>query len=72
MRNALPDVLALFDPADPNGVTAERDDTTVPAQALFLLNHPFVREQALRFARRLLAGGADDTGRVRRDLRAQG
>jgi hypothetical protein len=65
VRNALPDVLALFDPANPNGVTAVRDDTTVPGQALFLLNHPFVREQALAFARRLLTGAApDDVARV--------
>ena len=55
VRNALPDVLALFDAADPNGVTAVRNETTVPSQALFLLNHPFVREQALYFADRLLA-----------------
>ncbi len=55
VRNALPDVLTLFDAADPNGVTASRNDTTVPPQALFLLNHPFVREQSLHLARRLLA-----------------
>jgi len=55
VRNAVPDVLALFDSADPNGVTAARNDTTVASQALFLLNHPFVREQSLHFARRLLA-----------------
>jgi hypothetical protein len=56
VRNAVPDVLALFDAADPNSMTAVRNDTTVPSQALFLLNHPFVREQSLHFARRLLDG----------------
>jgi hypothetical protein len=66
VRNALPDVLALFDPADPNGVTAIRNDTTVPAQALFMLNNPFVREQALHLARRLLADDrASDADRLR-------
>jgi len=30
VRNVMPDVLALFDGADPNGVTAVRNDTTVP------------------------------------------
>jgi mono/diheme cytochrome c family protein len=55
VRNAVPDVLALFDSSDPNGVTAVRNDTTVPSQALFLLNHPFVRDQARHFAARLLA-----------------
>jgi cytochrome c553 len=65
VRNMLPDVLALFDAADPNGVTAARNETTVPPQALFLLNHPFVRESALSFARSLLAVPGDDAGRVR-------
>jgi hypothetical protein len=55
VRNALPDVLALFDAADPNGVTARRNDTTVPSQALWSLNNPFVRAQALHLAQRLLA-----------------
>jgi len=65
VRNMLPDVLALFDAADPNGVTAVRNDTTVPAQALFMLNHPYVREQALYFARLLLADGKlDEPGRI--------
>ena len=42
----LPDVLSLFDAADPNGVTAIRNETTVASQGLFLLNHPVVREQS--------------------------
>jgi hypothetical protein len=55
VRNMLPDVLALFDAADPNNVTAMRNDTTVPSQSLFLLNSRFVREQSQHLARRLLA-----------------
>jgi cytochrome c553 len=55
IRNALPDVLALFDAADANGVTAVRNDSTVPAQALFMLNNPLVVEQARLLARNLLA-----------------
>jgi len=55
VRNMLPDVLALFDAADPNDVTAVRNDTTVASQSLFLLNSPFVREQSRHFAERLLA-----------------
>jgi len=67
VRNMLPDVLALFDAADPNGVTALRNETTVPAQALFLVNSPFVRGQALLFARSLLAdAGLDDAARIDR------
>ncbi len=55
VRNMLPDVLTLFDAADPNGVTSVRNDTTVPSQSLFLLNSPFVREQSKHFAQRLLS-----------------
>ena len=55
VRNMLPDVLALFDAADPNGVTAVRSETTVASQSLFLLNSPFVRNQAETIAKRLLA-----------------
>ena len=58
VRNMLPDVLALFDAADPNGVTAVRNETTVPSQSLFLLNSRFIREQSQHFARRLLADSA--------------
>ncbi len=67
VRNALPDVLALFDAADPNSVSAVRSDTTVPSQALFLLNNPLVRDQALDFADRLLADArVPDEERLRR------
>ena len=54
IRNALPDALALFDAADANNVTTARNDTTVPTQAMFMLNNSLVREQALHFARSLL------------------
>ncbi|NIP95362.1 MAG: DUF1553 domain-containing protein, partial [Akkermansiaceae bacterium] len=65
VRNMLPDVLALFDAADPNGVTARRNETTVASQALFLLNSPFVREQARAFAHRLLkVTDRDDDSRL--------
>lgn len=67
VRNMLPDVLALFDAADPNSVTSQRSETTVPSQSLFLLNSPFVREQALALAERLLAEKAlSDDERVDR------
>jgi hypothetical protein len=67
VRNMLPDVLALFDGADPNGVTAARNDTTVPSQSLFLMNSPFVREQARQLAQSLLADEkADDAARLSR------
>lgn len=58
--------LALFDAADPNSSTAQRTTTTVPTQALFFLNNPFVHEQAARFADRLLAAETEMPRRLER------
>jgi hypothetical protein len=57
--------LALFDGADPNRSTADRQDTTTPLQALYLMNAPFVHAQSAGLARRLRAAGPDDRARVR-------
>jgi hypothetical protein len=64
-RNRRHPYLALFDAADPNQSTAERVPTTTPTQALYLMNAPFVHEQAEGFAQRLLASPGDDGSRVR-------
>jgi len=47
-------MLETFDFADPNLVTGARNSTTVPTQALFLMNSTFMHEQARATARRLL------------------
>ncbi|MFP6900824.1 MAG: DUF1553 domain-containing protein, partial [Opitutales bacterium] len=54
-RGALPDALAVFDAADPNLVVGARKLTTVPTQALFLMNSPLVIEQSRHLAKRILA-----------------
>ena len=41
-----------FDFPDPNATSPRRDQTTVPPQALFLMNHPFVRAAAAALANR--------------------
>lgn len=56
--------LALFDGADPNASTAERRTTTVPTQALFFLNDPFVHASAERFARRVLTAADTEPDRI--------
>ena len=43
----------LFDVADPTASVEKRTVSTVAPQALFLLNHPFAREQAKALAKRL-------------------
>lgn len=53
LRDHLPDVLEQFDVANPNLVTGDRDVTNVPLQALYLLNGPFVQEQAAALAKRI-------------------
>jgi hypothetical protein len=66
-RNALPELFEVFDFADPSMVVGRRDSSIVAPQALFLMNHPFVMDQARHAARRLLAEtGLDDEGRVTR------
>ncbi len=44
--------LALFDGSDPNVSTARRELTTVPTQALYLMNNPFVHQSASSLATR--------------------
>ncbi len=58
--------LALFDGPDPNASTAKRLDTTVPTQALFMMNDPFVHAQSLGFGGRLTEMNANDASRVTR------
>lgn len=59
-RNALPDLFLVFDLADPSLVTGSRNVSTVAPQALFFMNHPFVRRQAQQAAARLLTQTGPD------------
>jgi hypothetical protein len=69
-RNAMPEILELFDGADPSTVTGRRNSSTVAPQALFLLNHPFVLRQSELAARRLVAENhAGDEQRIGRAYR---
>jgi len=56
--------LAVFDGADPSTSTASRTTSTTPLQALYLLNDPFVHEQAGRVAERVARHADDEGGRV--------
>ncbi len=57
LRGIVPSSLEVFDPVDQTLVSGQRDATTVPSQALFLLNSSFVRRNALALAEKLLADG---------------
>lgn len=54
LRNRRHPFFALFDGADPNATTPQRQVTTVPTQALYFLNDPFFHHQADRIASKVL------------------
>ena len=58
--------LGLFDGPDTNAGTAQRGSSTTTLQALYLLNNPFVHEQAGKFAARLMRERTEDPERVER------
>lgn len=70
LRNSLPDLFEAFDFADPSMVVGKRNTSTVPPQALYLMNHPFVVEQAQLAAKRLSAEAGDDTAKIERAYRS--
>jgi hypothetical protein len=70
LRGVTPHSLEAFDPVDQTLVTGRRDATTVPGQALYLLNSPFVRRQSLALSGRLLGQkDASDVARIREAYR---
>jgi hypothetical protein len=65
-RQNLPGLFRTFDLASPDTTTARRHATTVPQQALFLMNGPFAVEQARAFCARPDVAGLRGKARVRR------
>jgi mono/diheme cytochrome c family protein len=68
-RQNLPGVFRMFDFASPDASTPRRYVTTVPQQALFLMNSPFVVEQARHFAARPELAGLSEEERLQRMYR---
>jgi hypothetical protein len=69
-RDVVPEELALFDFPNPNLVTARRESTTSPSQALYLLNNPFVQSESVHLARKLLSEDGSEEKRIRRAYQA--
>lgn len=66
-RHELDSLLRLFDFPDANITSSKRTETTVPQQQLFVLNSPFMVEQAKAFAARLHMEKPDrDSDRIQR------
>ncbi|MEZ6061063.1 MAG: DUF1553 domain-containing protein [Planctomycetaceae bacterium] len=60
-RNSMLETFEVFDIANPNLVTGRRTSSTLPSQALYLLNSPFVLTQSELAARHFLATQSADT-----------
>lgn len=64
-RSDVADVMINFDFANPDLETGRRHETTVPQQALFMMNSPLVVEEARRLVRLPeFAAGKDDHDRI--------
>lgn len=59
-RLNLPGLFRTFDFPFPDTTNPQRDVTTVPQQALFFMNHPFMRECAQRLLQRPEVAAAND------------
>ncbi len=69
-RQNLPGLFRTFDFASPDTSTPQRYTTTVPQQALFLMNSPFVVEQARHFVQRAdVAAQTKDEAKIDRMYR---
>ncbi|MDP4940156.1 MAG: DUF1553 domain-containing protein, partial [Verrucomicrobiales bacterium] len=66
LRNSLPEILETFNTADPSRTTGNRDLGTVAPQALFMMNHPFILEQAAIAAERVVKEGASEAEALER------
>jgi cytochrome c553 len=65
-RGYVPEFLNVFDMADPELVTGQRDVTTVATQALYMMNSPVVHDLADSAAKRILSEARlrDDAMRI--------
>ena len=64
-RQNLPNLFRTFDFAGPDTTCPQRFTTTVPQQALYLLNSPFIEAQAKRLGIRSGVASDDDEERIR-------
>ncbi len=71
IRSALPAELTVFDFADPDLVVGRRPITNVPAQALLLMNSPFVMDCAERTAEKIASQHAQNSALAGAQSRAE-
>ncbi|MBK8040248.1 MAG: PSD1 domain-containing protein [Verrucomicrobiaceae bacterium] len=64
LRNSMPPELTPFNLPDATTVVAQRDNSALATQSLYLLNNHFVIEQSRRFAKRLLQSPGEPEKRI--------
>jgi cytochrome c553 len=64
LRTLVPEILRTFDFPEPSLVVGERSVTTVPTQALYLMNSPFIIANAKSLAERLQKESGEDLRRI--------
>lgn len=64
-RNYMPAFLRIFDMPNAAESTGKRNTTNVPAQALALLNDPFVHQQSRAWAKRIITRSSSPEERIR-------
>ncbi|NBV22124.1 MAG: DUF1553 domain-containing protein [Proteobacteria bacterium] len=65
LRNSMPVELTAFNLPDGTTVTGKRDETTLPTQALYLMNSPFLVTESKRLAATLLKTSESESARIR-------
>jgi len=58
-------MMLAFDTPTPFNTLGRRNRSNVPAQALILMNDPFVFDQAQKWAQRLIADGQEPNDRIK-------
>jgi hypothetical protein len=64
VRGAVPEMLALFDFPEPSIVGGARNVTTVPTQALYMMNNPGVIRSSEHLAKRIVAEATTPEERI--------
>ena len=67
-RNTMLDLFEVFDVANPNVVTGKRTNSLRPAQSLYMLNSPFVMDQAQKAAATFLKSSSFQPGDASRSV----
>ena len=58
-------MMRIFDAAEPSLIVGKRNQTTVPTQALYLMNSQFINNQAANMARRVANNAKNKDDRIK-------